>query len=153
MLDAHAAMVRFLNLIAGEPDIARVPIMVDFSKWDVIEAGLKCIQGKPIVNSISLKEGDKEFLHKAKLCQKYGAAVIVMAFDEDGQADTAARKKQICKRSYDTLVAAGFPTIYSSSSASISLTSFSSIPMLNARICLRNFSILEQSILSLNAYS
>ncbi len=109
MLDAHAAMVRFLNLIAGEPDIARVPIMVDSSKWDVIEAGLKCIQGKPIVNSISLKEGDKEFLHKAKLCQKYGAAVIVMAFDEDGQADTAARKKQICKRSYDTLVAAGFP--------------------------------------------
>ncbi|MDZ7922539.1 MAG: methionine synthase [Marinagarivorans sp.] len=109
MLDAHAAIVRFLNLIAGEPDIARVPIMVDSSKWDVIEAGLKCIQGKPIVNSISLKEGDAEFLHKAKLCQKYGAAVIVMAFDEQGQADTAARKKEICKRSYDTLVAAGFP--------------------------------------------
>ena len=109
MLDAHAAMTRFLNLIAGEPDIARVPIMVDSSKWDVIETGLKCIQGKPVVNSISLKEGEAEFLEKAKLCQRYGAAVIVMAFDEDGQADTAARKIEICKRSYDTLVANGFP--------------------------------------------
>lgn len=109
MLDAHAAMTRFLNLIAGEPDIARVPIMVDSSKWDVIETGLKCIQGKPVVNSISLKEGEAEFLEKAKLCQLYGAAVIVMAFDEDGQADTAARKIEICKRSYDTLVANGFP--------------------------------------------
>ena len=109
MLDAHAAIKRFLNLIAGEPDIARVPIMVDSSKWDVIEEGLKCIQGKPVVNSISLKEGEAEFLHKAKLCQKYGAAVIVMAFDEDGQADTAARKKEICARSYHTLVDNGFP--------------------------------------------
>jgi 5-methyltetrahydrofolate--homocysteine methyltransferase len=108
MLDAHAAIVRFLNLIAGEPDIARVPIMVDSSKWDVIEAGLKCIQGKPIVNSISLKEGETEFLYKANLCKKYGAAVIVMAFDETGQADTAARKKEICARSYHLLVANGF---------------------------------------------
>ncbi|MBE8717798.1 methionine synthase [Cellvibrio sp. KB43] len=104
MLDAHKAMVRFLNLIAGEPDIARVPIMVDSSKWDVIEAGLKCIQGKPIVNSISLKEGEEEFLQKAKLCMRYGAAVVVMAFDETGQADTQARKMEICERSYRTLV-------------------------------------------------
>ncbi|HTF94820.1 MAG TPA: methionine synthase [Cellvibrio sp.] len=104
MLDAEKAMVRFLNLIAGEPDIARVPIMVDSSKWEVIEAGLKCIQGKPIVNSISLKEGEEEFLQKAKLCMRYGAAVVVMAFDETGQADTMARKKEICERSYRTLV-------------------------------------------------
>ncbi|HWV15385.1 MAG TPA: methionine synthase [Cellvibrio sp.] len=104
MLDAEKAMVRFLNLIAGEPDIARVPIMVDSSKWDVIEAGLKCIQGKPIVNSISLKEGEQEFLEKAKLCMRYGAAVVVMAFDETGQADTEARKREICERSYRTLV-------------------------------------------------
>jgi len=104
MLDAEKAMVRFLNLIAGEPDIARVPIMVDSSKWDVIEAGLKCIQGKPIVNSISLKEGEEEFLQKAKLCMRYGAAVVVMAFDETGQADTMERKKEICERSYRTLV-------------------------------------------------
>ncbi len=104
MLDAEKAMVRFLNLIAGEPDIARVPIMVDSSKWEVIEAGLKCIQGKPIVNSISLKEGEEEFLAKAKLCMRYGAAVVVMAFDETGQADTMARKQEICERSYRTLV-------------------------------------------------
>jgi 5-methyltetrahydrofolate--homocysteine methyltransferase len=104
MLDAEKAMVKFLNLIAGEPDISRVPIMVDSSKWEVIEAGLKCIQGKPIVNSISLKEGEEEFLHKAKLCMRYGAAVVVMAFDEKGQADTQARKKEICERSYRTLV-------------------------------------------------
>lgn len=104
MLDGEAAMVRFLNLIASEPDIARVPIMVDSSKWDVIEAGLKCIQGKPIVNSISLKEGEADFIEKAKLCQKYGAAIIVMAFDEDGQADTMARKIEICERSYRVLV-------------------------------------------------
>ncbi|WP_045859664.1 methionine synthase [Teredinibacter purpureus] len=103
MLDAVAAMTKFLNLIAGEPDIARVPIMVDSSKWEVIEAGLRCIQGKPIVNSISLKEGEAEFLERAKLCRLYGAAVIVMAFDEKGQADTAARKIEICKRSYDIL--------------------------------------------------
>lgn len=104
MLDAEAAIVRFLNLIAGEPDISRVPIMVDSSKWEVIEAGLKCIQGKPIVNSISLKEGEAEFIEKARLCQRYGAAVVVMAFDEDGQADTLARKTEICERSYRVLV-------------------------------------------------
>ncbi len=104
MLDAHAAIDRFLKLIASEPDISKLPIMVDSSKWDVIETGLKCIQGKPVVNSISLKEGEAEFIEKATLCLRYGAAVIVMAFDEDGQADTAARKTQICKRSYDILV-------------------------------------------------
>ena len=110
MLDSEKAMVRFLNLIAGEPDIARVPVMVDSSKWTVIEAGLKCIQGKPIVNSISLKEGEEEFIERARLCRKYGAAVVVMAFDEDGQADTAARKKEICERSYRVLVdKVGFP--------------------------------------------
>lgn len=104
MLDAEKAIVKFLNLIACEPDISRVPIMVDSSKWEVIEAGLKCIQGKPIVNSISMKEGEEEFLAKAKLCMRYGAAVVVMAFDETGQADTVARKKEICERSYRTLV-------------------------------------------------
>jgi len=109
MLDAHAAIVKFLNLIASEPDISRVPIMVDSSKWSVIEAGLKCIQGKPIVNSISLKEGEEEFLKHARLCSLYGAAVIVMAFDETGQADTQERKIEICKRSYDLLVSNGFP--------------------------------------------
>lgn len=110
MLDAEAAIVRFLNLIASEPDIARVPIMVDSSKWDVIEAGLKCVQGKPLVNSISLKEGEADFIEKARLCRLYGAAIIVMAFDEDGQADTAARKIEICQRSYGVLVnKVGFP--------------------------------------------
>ncbi|MGB3609419.1 MAG: methionine synthase [Cellvibrio sp.] len=110
MLDAEKAMVRFLNLIAGEPDIARVPIMVDSSRWEVIEAGLKCIQGKPIVNSISLKEGEEEFLHKARLCMRYGAAVVIMAFDETGQADTQERKQEICERSYRLLVdKLGFP--------------------------------------------
>lgn len=110
MLDSKAAMVRFLNLIAGEPDISRVPIMIDSSKWEVIEAGLKCIQGKGIVNSISMKEGVEQFKQHAKLCKRYGAAVVVMAFDETGQADTAARKKEICKRSYDILVnEVGFP--------------------------------------------
>ena len=104
MLDAEAAMVRFLNLIAGEPDIARVPIMVDSSKWEIIEAGLKCIQGKPVVNSISLKEGEEDFIAKATLCQRYGAAVVVMAFDEKGQADTQQRKIEICERSYRVLV-------------------------------------------------
>ncbi|MYM62239.1 methionine synthase [Pseudomaricurvus sp. HS19] len=104
MLDAEAAMVRFLNLIASEPDIAKVPIMVDSSKWEVIEAGLKCIQGKPVVNSISLKEGEEEFIAKAKLCQRYGAAVVIMAFDETGQADTLQRKTEICERSYRVLV-------------------------------------------------
>lgn len=110
MLDAQAAMVRFLNLIAGEPDIARVPIMVDSSKWEIIEAGLKCVQGKALVNSISLKEGHAEFVERANLCRLYGAAVVVMAFDEDGQADSQARKIEICKRSYDVLVnEVGFP--------------------------------------------
>ncbi len=104
MLDAEKAMVRFLNLIASEPDIARVPIMIDSSKWEVIEAGLKCIQGKGIVNSISLKEGEEKFIAQARLIQRYGAAVVVMAFDEAGQADTFARKVEICQRSYKVLV-------------------------------------------------
>jgi 5-methyltetrahydrofolate--homocysteine methyltransferase len=110
MLDAKAAMVKFLNMIAGDPDIARVPIMIDSSKWDVIEAGLKCVQGKSIVNSISLKEGEANFLQQAKLVKRYGAAAVVMAFDEKGQADTFARKTEICKRAYDVLTQkAGFP--------------------------------------------
>jgi 5-methyltetrahydrofolate--homocysteine methyltransferase len=110
MLDSKAAMIHFLNLIASEPDISRVPIMVDSSKWDIIEAGLKCIQGKSIVNSISLKAGEAEFIEQARLCMKHGAAVVVMAFDEDGQADNLQRKQEICKRSYDLLVNdLGFP--------------------------------------------
>ncbi|WP_046156040.1 methionine synthase [Chromobacterium vaccinii] len=110
MLDAHAAMVRFLNLIASEPDIARVPIMIDSSKWEVIEAGLKCIQGKGIVNSISMKEGRDKFVEQARLIRRYGAAVIVMAFDEQGQADNYARKIEICDESYRILVdEVGFP--------------------------------------------
>ncbi|MFO1301659.1 MAG: methionine synthase [Burkholderiaceae bacterium] len=110
MLDSVAAMTRFLNLVASEPDIARVPVMIDSSKWTVIEAGLKCVQGKPIVNSISLKEGEEEFLRQATLCRRYGAAVIVMAFDEQGQADTFERKTQICARAYRLLVdRVGFP--------------------------------------------
>ena len=104
MLDSEAAMVTFLNLVASEPDISRVPIMVDSSKWNVIEAGLKCIQGKAVVNSISLKAGEEEFLTQARLCQQYGAAVVVMAFDENGQADNLQRRKDICKRCYDLLV-------------------------------------------------
>ncbi|MCX2973143.1 methionine synthase [Halieaceae bacterium IMCC8485] len=104
MLDAEKAMVTFANLIASEPDISRVPIMVDSSKWSAIEAGLKCIPGKPVVNSISLKAGEEEFIEQARLCLRYGAAVVVMAFDEDGQADNLERRKQICKRSYDLLV-------------------------------------------------
>jgi 5-methyltetrahydrofolate--homocysteine methyltransferase len=104
MLDAHAAMTKFLFLIAAEPDIARVPIMIDSSKWSVIEDGLKCIQGKGIINSISLKDGEAAFLEKAKLAQLYGAAVVIMAFDENGQADTEARKLEICTRSYHLLV-------------------------------------------------
>jgi 5-methyltetrahydrofolate--homocysteine methyltransferase len=103
MLDSQAAMVRFLSLIAGEPDIARVPFMIDSSKWSVIEAGLKCVQGKPIVNSISLKEGEEAFLTHARLCMRYGAAVVVMAFDERGQADTIERKVTICERAYALL--------------------------------------------------
>ena len=110
MLDSQVAMVRFLNLVAGEPEIARVPIMIDSSKWSVIEAGLKCIQGKGIVNSISLKEGEDEFGRQAKLVRRYGAAAVVMAFDERGQADTFERKTQICARAYRILVEeVGFP--------------------------------------------
>ncbi len=110
MLDSQAAMVRFLNLIAGEPDIARVPIMIDSSKWSVIEAGLQCIQGKGVVNSISMKEGVEEFKRQAKLIKRYGAATVVMAFDEQGQADTYARKIEICERAYRILVdEVGFP--------------------------------------------
>jgi len=110
MLDSKAAMVRFLNLIASEPDIARVPIMIDSSKFDVIEAGLKCVQGKAIVNSISMKEGVEPFKQHARLIRRYGAAAVVMAFDEKGQADTYERKTEICQRSYDILVnEVGFP--------------------------------------------
>ncbi len=104
LLDSKEAMTTFLNLIAAEPDIARVPVMIDSSKWEVIEAGLKCVQGKAVVNSISLKEGEAEFLKHARACKAYGAAVVVMAFDEDGQADTAKRKIEICERAYRTLV-------------------------------------------------
>ncbi|MBT0810118.1 methionine synthase [Litoribacter ruber] len=103
MLDGEAAMVKYLNLIASEPEISRIPIMIDSSKWNIILAGLKCIQGKGIVNSISLKNGEEEFLHQAKTIKKFGAAVVVMAFDEDGQADTYERRVEICKRSYDLL--------------------------------------------------
>ena len=104
MLDSKAAMVRFLNLVAGEPEIARVPVMIDSSKWEVIEAGLKCVQGKGIVNSISMKEGEAEFRRQATLVRRYGAAAVVMAFDEQGQADSFARKTQICERAYRLLV-------------------------------------------------
>ncbi|HEX5739764.1 MAG TPA: dihydropteroate synthase, partial [Hydrogenophaga sp.] len=110
MLDSQAAMVKFLNLIAGEPDIARVPVMVDSSKWDVIEAGLRCVQGKGVVNSISMKEGLDEFKRQARLVKRYGAAAVVMAFDEKGQADTYERKVEICERAYRVLVdEVGFP--------------------------------------------
>jgi 5-methyltetrahydrofolate--homocysteine methyltransferase len=110
MLDSEAAMVRFLNLVAAEPDVARVPVMIDSSKWSVIEAGLKCLQGKGIVNSISLKEGERAFLEQARLVRAYGAAVVVMAFDEQGQADTVERKVGICRRSYRLLTeSVGFP--------------------------------------------
>jgi len=109
LLDAEAAMTTFLKLIAAEPDIARVPVMVDSSKWSVIEAGLKCVSGKPIVNSISMKEGEEAFLHHARLCMAYGAAVVVMAFDEVGQADTKQRKIEICERAYTLLTGIGFP--------------------------------------------
>ncbi len=110
LIDSKQAMVEFLNLIASEPDIARVPVMIDSSKWEVIEAGLKCVQGKPLVNSISMKEGEEAFLHHARLCRAYGAAVVIMAFDEVGQADTKARKVEICTRAYKLLTEeAGFP--------------------------------------------
>ncbi|MAY19539.1 MAG: methionine synthase [Erythrobacteraceae bacterium] len=109
LLDAELAMTTFLKLIAAEPDIARVPVMIDSSKWDVIEAGLKCVSGKPIVNSISMKEGEEPFLEQARKCMAYGAAVVVMAFDTVGQADTKERKVEICKRAYDLLTGIGFP--------------------------------------------
>jgi 5-methyltetrahydrofolate--homocysteine methyltransferase len=109
LLDAHEAMTTFIKRIAAEPDIARVPLMIDSSKWSVIEAGLKCVSGKPIVNSISMKEGEEAFLDHARRCMAYGAAVVVMAFDETGQADTKERKVEICKRAYDLLVGIGFP--------------------------------------------
>ena len=110
MLDSKAAMVHFLNLIAAEPDISRVPVMVDSSKWEIIEAGLKCLQGKSVVNSISLKSGEEEFKQQARICLKHGAAIVVMAFDEEGQADSLTRKASICQRSYDILVnEVGFP--------------------------------------------
>ncbi len=109
LLDAHHAMTTFLKLISAEPDIARVPVMIDSSKWSVIEAGLKCVSGKPIVNSISMKEGEEEFLDHARKCMAYGAAVVVMAFDETGQADTKERKIEICERAYKLLTGIGFP--------------------------------------------
>ena len=109
LLDSELAMTTFLKRIAAEPDIARVPVMIDSSKWSVIEAGLKCVSGKPVVNSISMKEGEDAFLHHARLCMAYGAAVVVMAFDTTGQADTKERKVEICKRAYDLLLGIGFP--------------------------------------------
>ena len=110
MLDGEAAMVRFLRLIAAEPDISRIPVMIDSSNWSVIEAGLKNVQGKSVANSISLKEGEKPFIEQARLIRRYGAAVVVMAFDEGGQAETAERKVDICTRSYRLLVdQVGFP--------------------------------------------
>src|SRR3954467_15915153 len=109
MLDSEQAMTSFLSLVAAEPDIARVPVMIDSSKWSVLEAGLKCVQGKPIVNSISLKEGEAPFLQQAELCRRYGAAVVVMAFDEQGQADTLERRTAVCERAYRLLTErAGF---------------------------------------------
>src|SRR6187551_3842627 len=104
MLDSQAAMVKYLNLMASEPEISRIPVMVDSSKWNVIEAGLKCLQGKSIVNSISLKSGEEDFIRQAKLVKRYGHAVVVMAFDEQGQADTYDRRITICKRAYDIMV-------------------------------------------------
>ena len=110
MIDGVAAMDRFVKLVASEPDISRVPVMVDSSKFEVIEAGLRCVQGKPIVNSISMKEGEDAFRAHARLCRKYGAAVVVMAFDEQGQADNLERRKTICERAYRILVdEVGFP--------------------------------------------
>src|SRR5260370_36785006 len=110
MIDSEASMRKFLNLVAAEPDISRVPVMVDSSRWSVIEAGLQSIQGKGIVNSISLKEGEEKFIEHARLVRRYGASVVVMAFDERGQADNLARRQQICRRAYGILTAkVGFP--------------------------------------------
>ena len=103
MIDSEAAMTRFLNLIGSEPESARIPIMIDSSKWSVIEAGLKCVQGKAVVNSISLKNGEEEFLRQAQAVRRYGAAVIVMAFDEQGQADSFERRIDVCARAYELL--------------------------------------------------
>lgn len=108
LLDGVKEMTTFLNLMASDPDVSRIPVMIDSSKWEVLEAGLKCVQGKPIVNSISLKGGEEDFLRQARLVKAYGAAVIVMAFDETGQADTFARRIEICKRAYNLLVNDGF---------------------------------------------
>src|SRR5207253_3538306 len=108
LLDSEQAMTTFLNLVATEPEVARLPIMVDSSKWSVLEAGLKCVQGKGIVNSISLKEGEAPFLEQARRIQRYGAGVVVMAFDEKGQADTVERKVDICERAYNLLVDDGW---------------------------------------------
>ena len=107
MLDSESAMVEFLHLIASEPDIARVPVMVDSSKFAVIEAGLKCLQGRAVVNSISLKEGEEEFIRQAEIVRRHGAAIVIMAFDQQGQADTLARRIAICQRAYDILVEPG----------------------------------------------
>ena len=110
MLDSEAAMVRFLHLVAAEPDIARVPVMIDSSKWSVIEAGLKCVQGKAVVNSISLKEGEEIFIEHARKVRRYGAAAVIMAFDEQGQADTVERRVAVCTRAYRILTErVGFP--------------------------------------------
>src|SRR3546814_1477990 len=109
LLDAERAMTTFLKLIAAEPDIARVPVMIESSKWSVIETCLKCVPGKPIVKSISMKEGEEPFLDQARKCRAYGAAVVVMAFDEVGQADTKERKIEICERAYKLLTGIGFP--------------------------------------------
>lgn len=109
MIDGPAAMRRFLNMAAAEPEIARVPVMIDSSSWEVLEAGLQCVQGKSIVNSISLKEGEETFLHRASLIRRYGAAAVVMLFDERGQADVYERKIEVAARAYRLLTAAGFP--------------------------------------------
>src|SRR6185369_13647012 len=109
LLDGEAAMAQFLKLITAEPDISRIPVMIDSSKWSIIEAGLKCVSGKPIVNSISMKEGEAAFLDHARKCMAYGAAAVVMAFDEVGQADTRDRKIEICERAYKLLTGIGFP--------------------------------------------
>ena len=116
MLDSEAAMTTFLNVVATEPEIARLPFMIDSSKWSVLEAGLQCVQGKAIVNSISLKDGEDDFLRKAATVRRYGAALVVMAFDERGQADTAGRKMEICERAY-RLLSIGWPSTRATSSS------------------------------------
>ena len=148
MLDSKAAMETFLKLIAAEPEISKVPLMIDSSKWEIIEAGLKCCQGKTIVNSISLKEGEEDFLQKAGFCLKYGAAVVVMSFDEKGQADTLARKKTICQRSYDLLVdklhfpATTMPSISSSAAGSSKLNCQERLCQEASAMCLFHFAVI-----------